>query len=174
MIARLSSRTKQQHLKVVDVFDRAARSAVMRAVRSKGNRSTELKLVNAFRAFNVTGWRRHERLIGRPDFVFRAHKVAVFVDGCFWHGCSLCGELPRSNKDYWRTKIARNIKRDRKHNNDLRARGWKVIRVWEHDLRPEQLKKSVALIQKVLARNHVRVHCGARKNAAARKQAHPD
>lgn len=69
----------------------------------------------------------------RVDIVFRRAKVAVFVDGCFWHQCPEHGNLPANNRGWWRTKLHRNVERDCETNNLLRREGWKVIRVWEHE-----------------------------------------
>jgi len=68
------------------------------------------------------------------DMAFPRQKIAVFVDGCFWHGCLKHGHLPKSNKKYWLPKIAKNIKRDKKINQKLKGENWKVIRIWEHEL----------------------------------------
>ncbi len=75
-----------------------------------------------------------ESLRCRADIVFRRHKVAVFVDGCFWHDCPEHGTSPRTNASYWRAKIARNVERDRHNDAELSAAGWAVIRVWEHEM----------------------------------------
>ncbi|MEY2878338.1 MAG: hypothetical protein RLZZ15_718 [Verrucomicrobiota bacterium] len=136
---------------MADIFSRRKRSAVMAAVRSRGNRSTELRLVALLRAGGITGWRRgvvlqwklgrgklsrgnREVFRVRPDFVFRARKLAVFVDGCFWHGCPAHGTRPKSNARFWREKIAGNRARDRHVTRALRERGWRVVRIWEHAL----------------------------------------
>ena len=108
-----------------------SRSETMRAVRSSGNLSTELRLVTLLRKHGLTGWRRGVPLPGRPDFVFRASKVVVFVDGCFWHGCPRHASMPTNNRPYWLAKLARNKTRDRAVGRTLRAAGWRVIRVWE-------------------------------------------
>src|SRR5438445_4703761 len=107
----------------------------MAAIRSKGNKDTELRLAAVFRAGGITGWRRHQALPGRPDFVFRRERLVVFVDGCFWHGCPRHGRKPDSNRDYWLPKLMRNRARDRAVGCELRRRGWTVVRIWEHDLR---------------------------------------
>ncbi len=107
----------------------------MSKIRSQGNRETELRLLKIFREAGIKGWRRHQKLEGRPDFVFRADKVAVFVDGCFWHGCPRCYRAPSSNEEYWSQKRKRNKKRDKIVGKILRERGWGVVRVWEHELR---------------------------------------
>jgi DNA mismatch endonuclease (patch repair protein) len=120
---------------VADTFNKAERSRIMAAVRSRGNKATELILLELFRAAGLKGWRRHAAIFGRPDFVFAKQRVAVFVDGCFWHGCAKHCRMPASNRKYWVGKIDRNVQRDRTTRKALRAKGWKVIRVWEHELK---------------------------------------
>jgi DNA mismatch endonuclease (patch repair protein) len=105
---------------MADVFSKKKRSEVMAAIRSKGNRGTEMKLVALLRANRITGWRRHLEIPGRPDFVFRRERVALFVDGCFWHGCRAHCRRPKSRAAFWRKKIARNQARDRKVTRLLR------------------------------------------------------
>jgi DNA mismatch endonuclease (patch repair protein) len=120
---------------MVDVFSKTKRSAVMASIRSHGNRATELALAALFRRHGFTGWRRRQRVFGKPDFIFRGLRVAVFVDGCFWHGCPRHGTLPVGNRAFWRRKLTRNRVRDRRVNRELRRRGWRVLRIWEHELR---------------------------------------
>jgi DNA mismatch endonuclease (patch repair protein) len=69
----------------------------------------------------------------RPDIVFSRARVAVFVDGCFWHGCPEHGELPRANRAFWEEKLGRNAERDRRQDAALSAAGWRVVRIWEHE-----------------------------------------
>ena len=117
-----------------DLFSSEERSAIMGRIRSHGNKTTELKMIEVFKANGITGWRRKQKLIGKPDFVFRKARVCVFVDGCFWHGCDKCYRAPGSNQVYWAAKILRNRARDRLVTRTLRASGWTVLRVWEHQL----------------------------------------
>jgi len=119
---------------MVDVISVEDRSVLMARIRSNGNKSTELKLVEIFKANGITGWRRKQDLPGKPDFVFKRSRVCVFVDGCFWHGCPKCYRSPHSNQAYWSTKIERNRTRDRFVARTLKASGWKVLRIWEHQL----------------------------------------
>ncbi|HEU5080191.1 MAG TPA: very short patch repair endonuclease [Opitutaceae bacterium] len=126
---------------MADTISKAQRSAVMAAVRSTQNRSTELRLAALLRAIGVTGWRRGFPLTGRPDFVFPKLRIAVFVDGCFWHRCPLHCRPPSSNQGYWVTKLGRNQTRDRAISRALRSSGWKVLRIWEHELRRKALPK---------------------------------
>ena len=110
------------------------RSYAMSRVRGRGNASTEGGVVRLLREHGLSGWRRHAPLAGRPDFAFRRQRVAVFVDGCYWHRCPRCFRMPASNVDYWEGKITRNVARDRRVRRELRQAGWRVIRVWEHSL----------------------------------------
>ncbi|MDB6017867.1 MAG: hypothetical protein JWR19_2356 [Pedosphaera sp.] len=145
-----------------DIFTKQKRSEVMAKIRGRGNKETELALMAIFRRYKITGWRRHRllkfgirsakrgikkagkgkvggglRRVGtvRPDFVFAAERVAVFVDGCFWHACKKHSNLPVGNRAFWRKKLAGNVARDRLVNRALRKLGWRVVRVWEHELR---------------------------------------
>ena len=69
----------------------------------------------------------------RADIVFRSRRIAVFIDGCFWHGCPQHGRTPRSNQPYWAAKLARNVERDERNNALLKLSGWTVLRYWEHE-----------------------------------------
>ena len=123
----------------------------MRAVHSKGNKSTELKMVKLFRENNITGWRRHLPLPGKPDFTFRKEKLTLFVDGCFWHRCPKCFRNPKTNAEFWKNKIENNVKRDRKVTNELKQAGWTVVRLWECQLKKPQ--RFLTSIQKKLDKN---------------------
>jgi DNA mismatch endonuclease (patch repair protein) len=120
-----------------DTFTNWKRSRIMAAVRSTRNKSTEIRLIGIFKAYRISGWRRNRRVLGNPDFVFQKSKLVVFVDGCFWHGCPEHLRMPTSNREYWEWKIGRNKSRDRETVSRLRADGWRVLRVWEHELKDE-------------------------------------
>ncbi|MGA2557276.1 MAG: very short patch repair endonuclease [Verrucomicrobiota bacterium] len=115
----------------------------MARIRSRGNRETEVALAKLLRRHAITGWRRHwvirksgrRRFAVRPDFVFRKSRTAVFVDGCFWHGCPRHATRPKNNRAFWRRKLAANKKRDRLVTRTLRKAGWRVVRIWECALR---------------------------------------
>ncbi|MBI4807510.1 MAG: DNA mismatch endonuclease Vsr [Nitrosomonadales bacterium] len=119
---------------MADIWSKQKRSEVMSLIRSRGNKATELRLIEIYREHGITGWRRNQPLLGKPDFTFRREKVVVFVDGCFWHGCPRCYKRPKSNRKFWDTKIANNRKRDRLVNRELRGSGWRVVRIWQHQL----------------------------------------
>lgn len=110
------------------------RYRMMSSFRKTGSASTEKALALAFRRARVTGWRRHVALPGRPDFVFRTSRVVVFADGCFWHGCPHHCRMPSRNQSYWQGKVKRNRARDRAVAKLLLVSGWRVVRVWEHEL----------------------------------------
>jgi DNA mismatch endonuclease, patch repair protein len=120
---------------MADVFTKAKRSEVMSRIRGRGNKTTELALVALFRQQQIKGWRRHRRVFGNPDFIFPKLRLAVFVDGCFWHSCPKHGTQPAGNRAFWKKKFARNKTRDRIVNHTLRQRGWKILRIWQHELK---------------------------------------
>lgn len=132
---------------MADVFTKAKRSEVMSRIRASGNKGTELALIILLRCHQITGWRRNQFVFGKPDFVFLKQRVAVFVDGCFWHGCPRCYRQPKSNLKFWKQKISRNRKRDLVVNKELRRKGWRVVRIWEHDI----AKHSSQSIRKIKA-----------------------
>jgi DNA mismatch endonuclease (patch repair protein) len=118
-----------------DTFSPEKRSEVMRQVKSKRNKSTELRLVKYFKENGIKGWRRNYKLLGHPDFVFLKHRIALFADGCFWHGHDCRNTRPKQNQAYWTAKREKNIKRDQEVNERLSAKGWTVIRLWECEIR---------------------------------------
>ena len=153
-----------------DVFTKAKRSEVMSRIRSRGNRDTELALAELLRRHRITGWRtqveiraraalprgpnntaaqqRRPTFRVRPDFVFKEARLALFVDGCFWHGCPKHATKPRNNSAFWRRKFAANKARDRLVNRALRIANWTVLRVWEHEL---ARKNEARLLRRICA-----------------------
>ena len=131
---------------MADVFDSKKRSDIMSKVRSNNNKSTELALIKFFKENNITGWKRNYPVKGHPDFVFLDKKIAVFVDGCFWHGHDCRNTRPSDNAEYWQRKRERNIKHDKEVTAMFENRGWTVIRIWECELKN---KNRSALINKL-------------------------
>ncbi len=121
-----------------DVFTPEKRSDVMSKIRSKGNMNTELAMIKIFKKHKIKGWRRNGKVFGKPDFVFPKMKIAVFVDGCFWHRCSKHYNKPKQNKEFWEKKIGSNVKRDKVVNKTLKDKGWLVIRIWEHEVESDE------------------------------------
>jgi DNA mismatch endonuclease, patch repair protein len=120
---------------MADVFSRSKRSHIMSRVKGSGNRTTELRLIEVFRECGFKGWRRNSRMFGRPDFIFPDFRIAIFVDGCFWHSCPKHGQVPASNCVFWEEKLWRNKLRDRLVGKTLRREGWTIFRIWQHELR---------------------------------------
>lgn len=131
---------------MADVFDTEKRSEIMRRVKSNKNKSTELKLIEVFKKLGIKGWRRNYRVKGHPDFVFLQKRIAVFVDGCFWHGHDCRNTRPSDNQEYWQKKRVRNIKHDQEVTAMFEARGWTVLRIWECELKK---KNRSLLIEKL-------------------------
>jgi len=135
-----------------DVFTKAKRSQVMSRIRGRGNKETELALAKLLRVARITGWRRHAALLGRPDFTFRKERLVIFVDGCFWHCCPKHSNIPANNREFWERKLAANKIRDRVVTRILRQRGWRVLRIWEHDLIRKKQAGCVGRMRIFLAR----------------------
>ncbi len=106
----------------MDVFEKEKRSDIMRHVKSSGNRSTEGRMLALFKQHGVKGWQRNYKIYGRPDFVFRRQKIAVFLDGCFLHGHDCRNTHPAQNAEYWQKKRARNMARDAEVTEHLEKR----------------------------------------------------
>jgi DNA mismatch endonuclease (patch repair protein) len=98
------------------------------------------------------GWRRDWPVFGKPDFVFPKIKLAIFVDGCFWHQCKDHSNVPANNREFWERKLAGNVKRDRLVVRTLRARGWRVMRVWEHELSWRNERRLVGRVRRAMER----------------------
>jgi DNA mismatch endonuclease (patch repair protein) len=149
---------------MTDTFSKRKRSSIMAAVRSNGNKETELKLAALFRKHRVVNWRRHQPGVrGRPDFIFRKQRVAIFVDGCFWHGCRKHCRMPKANREYWMVKIAQNRARDRLIGRELRREGWSVIRIWAHAL--AQPRQVISRINSVLRERTSKKNLGGKLTA---------
>ena len=124
----------------------------MRKVKSKKNKSTELRLIDIFKQNGITGWKRNYPVKGHPDFVFLKEKVAVFVDGCFWHGHEGCKYyvLPKTNVEFWKNKIERNRSRDIEERQQLTSMGWHCITVWECQLKPKVRQQTLEALEYTL------------------------
>ena len=119
---------------MVDVLTAEQRAYNMSKIRGK-NTGPEIKLRKMLWFEGVRGYRIHYKLPGKPDIVFIKKKIAIFIDGCFWHKCPVCFQEPETRKKFWMKKIRSNIERDEKVNAELKNEGWMVIRIWEHEIR---------------------------------------
>lgn len=135
-----------------DVFDTAKRSEVMSRIRSRGNKNTEVALARLLRRSRITGWRRHLKIFGKPDFTFRKERLVIFVDGCFWHGCPEHANTPANNRDFWISKLNGNRARDRIVTRTLQKKGWTVLRIWEHELSNSKIDQVLLRIRSALNR----------------------
>ena len=198
-----------------DVFTKRKCSEVMARIRGRGNKGTEIALAKLLRVAGITGWRRQQALrfrsqrsavsgqrptvrIIRTDFIFRRQRVAVFVDGCFWHGCpkhcsplkwirkssmverakttrsldklGMTGRGRRTGKEYWRAKLAGNKARDLAVNRMLRRHAWRVVRIWEHELGGDSSQKSEFRRQKVAGKRGQRFHPESFRGRSVRNQ----
>lgn len=111
------------------------RRKTMQAVKGKGTK-LEKRLWAMLAGMGLKGWKKNvDAITGKPDVVFTSQQVAVFIDGCFWHGCPHCRrKLPQTNREYWERKIKRNVELAQLHNEQLQRGGWAVVRIWEHEM----------------------------------------
>jgi len=132
-------------------ISKEGRSRIMAAIRSSGNRTTEKRLRFALVSVGISGWHVQDHTLpGTPDFVFPQEKLAIFVHGCFWHGCPFGYRKPRTSRKYWDNKLNGNIARDKRVSGQLRRKGWAVLVVWEHSL--TEPKRVVMRIDRALQR----------------------
>jgi len=129
---------------MTDVLTREQRTFNMSKIRGK-NTGPEVKLRKLLWSHGIRGYRIHYNLPGKPDIVFTKKKIAIFIDGCFWHKCPVCFQEPETRKEFWMRKIYSNVERDKKVNEQLKVDGWTVMRFWEHDIR----KKPDNVIKKI-------------------------
>ena len=148
-------------------FGHLTRSQLMSRIPSRGNKTTELRLIALLRRTKLRGWRRRQRIFGNPDLVWRRERIAVFVDGCFWHGHNCNRNLtPKRNSKIWQRKILLNKRRDRLTSRILKGRGWTVIRIWECSLKQEA--RCISRICKELGEQKTcHVPSGSRRCSAA-------
>jgi len=133
---------------MTDVLTREQRTRNMSNIRGK-NTGPELKLRKLLWSHGIRGYRIHYNLPGKPDIVFTKKKIAIFIDGCFWHKCPVCFQEPETRKEFWMKKIQSNIDRDKKVNEQLQEDGWTLIRIWEHEIRKDP-KKCIKQIIRIL------------------------
>lgn len=132
----------------MDVFTKKKRSEIMSRIRSK---DTKIEII-----FRKALWREgfrysknSDKYFGKPDLVLPKYKTVIFLDSCFWHNCPKHGYLPKSNLKYWKKKIERNKQRDKEVNQYYKKEGWKVMRIWEHEIQKNP-EKSIGKIVKFL------------------------
>lgn len=140
----------------MDIFSVEKRSDIMSRIRSSGTIAERVLFAIAIEAVRSRlGGRKRvfanaSHIIGTPDVYIPSIRLALFLDGCFFHGCPAHGRIPKTNVEYWQQKIARNKLRDRRSQRLLRQRGMSVWRFWEHDLKPSRRKKAEARVQRAV------------------------
>ena len=124
---------------MADMFTKKKRSEIMSLIRAK-NTGIEKEVFAHLRKNKIYFQRHYSKAVGKPDIALPSRKLAVFLDGDFWHGYQFVKWRRRIPKEYWRLKIASNIARDSRNRRALRRQGWVVLRIWSHELatRPEQ------------------------------------
>jgi DNA mismatch endonuclease (patch repair protein) len=141
----------------MDTLTQRERSKLMAKIRSRGNKNTEVALAKLFRRNKIIGWRRNQKVFGKPDFIFQKIRLALFVDGCFWHGCPKHGTQPKGNRAFWKNKFARNKARDVLVTRTLRSAKWRALRIWEHELARKNEMRLIQRIQRALAGNTAKI-----------------
>lgn len=141
------------------------RRKTMQAVKAK-NTGLERRLFAMLAGMGLKGWTRNATDVhGKPDVVFRP-QLAIFIDGCFWHGCPLCKrKLPETNRQYWEHKISRNIELARSTDRTLTNDRWKVLRIWEHEMRDETAREDIR--HRILSARGEKVRRNGRKPSKA-------
>lgn len=142
---------------MADVFTKAKRSDVMSRIHGRGNKETEGMLAKLLRKADINGWRRHLPLFGKPDFTFSKSRLTIFVDGCFWHGCPRHSNIPATNRAFWKHKLKANKIRDLLVTKTLRQGGWRVLRLWEHQLSGKNGVRCVQRIQGMLSHSQGKI-----------------
>jgi DNA mismatch endonuclease (patch repair protein) len=132
----------------MDTFTQEERSRIMRAVKGKDT-TLEKKVCSALWRSGLRFRKHLSSLPGKPDIVFTRRRLAVFIDSCFWHGCSSHLRMPKSNLDYWKAKIERNKARDKATTQKLESDGWLVLRFWEHEVR-EDLERCLSKVRSLM------------------------
>jgi DNA mismatch endonuclease (patch repair protein) len=130
---------------MTDVLTPEQRKHNMSRIRAK-NTGPEVKLRKLLSAAGIRGYRIHYTLPGKPDIVFTKRKITIFIDGCFWHKCPVCFQEPETRREFWLKKIQSNVDRDKKVDEQLKNKGWTVLRFWEHDVRknPDTIVKKIS------------------------------
>lgn len=123
---------------MTDIYSKKKRSEIMSHVKGK-NTGLELLAKKLLKDSGVSGFKRGDGVFGRPDFIFTKEKIALFIDGGFWHGLNYA-KIKNKLPSFWKEKMAANMKRDRRVNKTLRSEGWKVLRVWDYQIKKDPQK----------------------------------
>ncbi|MFA6096032.1 MAG: very short patch repair endonuclease [Candidatus Paceibacterota bacterium] len=130
----------------MDIYSKKKRSEIMSKVRSKDSK-LEIEFRKKLWKVGFRYCKNSSKYFGKPDLVLSKYKAVIFVDSCFWHGCKRHGSMPNTRKRFWQLKLARNVERDREVTKYYKKIGWKIFRIWEH-----QLKNGQKIIDRIIQR----------------------
>ena len=122
---------------MVDNLSKSQRQRCMSSVRTRAT-SIEARVADILTSKRFRIQRNPATVFGKPDIILASRTIAIFVDGCFWHGCKLHSTVPKTNKAFWNRKIRRNVMRDKRVVRELKVQGWRVFRIWQHELRNQE------------------------------------
>jgi len=131
-------------IKMADTVSKETRSKIMSSIRGKWTKS-ETRIHGILKGHKIRH-KMYPKIDGNPDILMTDTNTAVFIDGCFWHGCPRCYKEPSSNKEYWVKKIRRNMERDKHNTKKARKAGYRVKRIWEHKILQQGYKKSASTL----------------------------
>jgi len=132
---------------MADNLSREKRSKVMASIRGKNTRP-EVTIRKILWKKGMRYRLHNKSVFGTPDISLKKRKIAIFVDGCFWHGCNRCYKEPKTNVEFWRNKIIQNKKRRIKVRRHLKKEGWRILEFWEHEINsdPVLVSKKIKLV----------------------------
>lgn len=134
---------------MADIFSKKKRSEIMSKVRNKDSK-IEIEFRKKIWKAGFRYRKNSIKYFGKPDIVLKKYKTVIFIDSCFWHGCKRHGSIPIIRNKFWKQKLARNIERDKEVTKYYRKLGWKVFRIWEHDLKKypdKEIKRIIKLLK---------------------------
>ncbi|OHX50686.1 very short patch repair endonuclease [Cytobacillus oceanisediminis] len=132
---------------MTDIVDKNTRSKMMANIKSVSH--LEMIVNKKLWGKGVRARRNVKDLFGKPDWAIKKYKVVIFLDSCFWHACPIHGNLPKNNKEFWESKLRRNVERDIEVTKYYQDREWKILRVWEHEVKGD-IEKAVNKIIKFI------------------------
>lgn len=147
----------------MDIVSKEKRSEIMSSIKSKDS-EIEIDFRKLLWKSGLRYRKNVSKYLGKPDIVLKRHKTIIFIDSCFWHGCKKHCRIPSTRKKYWIDKISNNQKRDLRINRKYKKNGWRVIRIWEHNLK-KQSEKTLKKVIKFLRDNNTKKALVSKSNS---------